>query len=246
MEFSPVTSQFWLEVGISLLCGSIIGIEREIRSKPTGMRTCVLICMGTALFVKMGSVAANDQTDSTRVIGQVVTGIGFLGGGVILARGEIVTGVTTASVVWLLAAIGTMIGVGEFSGEVAVTVVAVVILVGYESAENAIASLRQVAPQESRNCHRIRRTDQEPGGAVLQCCRFPRARPDRPETIAAATTTTSENTLRPLQYRLSGSFHRVPDAQVSLPRKSKYREFSLPNLHRARRAPPVVRRRESA
>jgi putative Mg2+ transporter-C (MgtC) family protein len=142
MEFDPTTGRFWYEIGVSLLCGSIIGIERELRGKPTGMRTCVLICLGTAIFVRMGNIVATDQSDPTRVVGQVVTGIGFLGGGVILARGEVVTGVTTASVVWLLAAIGTMIGVGQFAAAVAVSGVAVGILVGFELLEKAIARLR--------------------------------------------------------------------------------------------------------
>lgn len=142
MEFNPLTAPFWYEIGVSLACGSIVGLERELRGKPTGMRTCVLICLGTALFVRMGSIVASDQSDPTRVVGQVVTGIGFLGGGVILARGEVVTGVTTASVVWLLAAIGTMIGIGEFSAAIAVSLVAVVVLVGFEYVENALAKLR--------------------------------------------------------------------------------------------------------
>jgi putative Mg2+ transporter-C (MgtC) family protein len=142
MEFNPLTAPFWYEIGVSLACGSIIGLERELRGKPTGMRTCVLICLGTALFVRMGSIVASDQSDPTRVVGQVVTGIGFLGGGVILARGEAVTGVTTASVVWLLAAIGTMIGISEFAAAIAVSLVAVIVLVGLEYVEDAIAKLR--------------------------------------------------------------------------------------------------------
>ena len=147
MTFDPLTIQFWLVIGVALLCGCIVGLERELRGKPTGIRTCVLICLGTAIFVQVGSVVAGQNTDPTRVIGQVVTGIGFLGGGVILARGEFVTGVTTASVVWLLAAIGTMIGVGHFLGAIAVSLIVVAVLVGLESLEVAIARRRRGGKQ---------------------------------------------------------------------------------------------------
>lgn len=148
MKFDPLTAEFWLEIGVALLCGSIIGLERELRGKPTGMRTCVLICLGTALFVRIGTLFASDHSDPTRVVGQVVTGIGFLGGGVILARGEIVTGVTTASVVWLLAAIGTMIGASQYAGAIAISLVAVAVLVLLEKLEHVIARRRPGGTEE--------------------------------------------------------------------------------------------------
>ena len=138
-----------------MLCGSIIGIERELRGKPTGMRTCTLICLGTALFVSTGSVVGNEHTDPTRVVGQVVTGIGFLGGGVILARGDVVTGVTTASVVWLLAAIGTMIGAGQFSAAVAISFVAVAVLILFEFLENLLARFGLAEGRPKMPCRRI-------------------------------------------------------------------------------------------
>ncbi|WP_417849473.1 MgtC/SapB family protein [Thalassoglobus sp.] len=143
MQFDPLTTEFWIEIGVSILCGSIIGIERELNRKPIGVRTCVLVCLGTALFVRMGSLVATENSDPTRIIGQIVSGIGFLGGGVILARGEVVTGVTTASIVWLLAAIGTMVGAGQFSAAVVVSTLAVLTLLGIDGLEIVITKVRE-------------------------------------------------------------------------------------------------------
>jgi putative Mg2+ transporter-C (MgtC) family protein len=136
--------QFWLEIGVALLCGSMVGLERELRGKPTGMRTCVLICLGTALFVHLGAVmaASSDKGDASRVLGQVVTGIGFLGAGVIMSRGDSIIGVTTASVVWILAATGALIGAGEFLATVAVAAVTVGVLSLLDIVERAIQKRR--------------------------------------------------------------------------------------------------------
>jgi putative Mg2+ transporter-C (MgtC) family protein len=139
-----LSAHFWISIGVSLLCGSIVGIERELRGKPTGMRTCVLICLGTALFVRLGSLmaASSDKGDASRVLGQVVTGIGFLGAGVIMSRGDTVHGVTTASVVWILAAIGALIGAGEFMAAISVAAVAVATLSLLDFVERAIQKRR--------------------------------------------------------------------------------------------------------
>jgi putative Mg2+ transporter-C (MgtC) family protein len=141
MAFS---AHFWLTIGVSLLCGSIVGFEREARGKPTGMRTCVLICLGTALFVHLGAQLAgsSDRGDASRVLGQVVTGIGFLGAGVIMARGDVIIGVTTASVVWILAATGAMIGAGEFLAAFIIALVTVASLSILEIVERAIQKRR--------------------------------------------------------------------------------------------------------
>jgi putative Mg2+ transporter-C (MgtC) family protein len=138
------SAHFWIEVGVSLLCGGIVGVERELRGKPTGMRTCVLICLGTALFVRLGSLmaATSDRGDASRVLGQVVTGIGFLGAGVIMSRGDTIIGVTTASVVWILAATGALIGAGEFAAAVSVAFVTVATLSLLDIVERAIQKRR--------------------------------------------------------------------------------------------------------
>ena len=80
----PDSPVFWLRLGTAILCGGIIGLERQLRGKAAGIRTSILICLGTELFVTLGASFGGDRVDPTRVLGQVVTGIGFLGGGVIL------------------------------------------------------------------------------------------------------------------------------------------------------------------
>jgi putative Mg2+ transporter-C (MgtC) family protein len=139
----PMTSQFWIMVGVAVLCGGIIGFERQMRGKPAGIRTNILICLGTTIFVKLSTLYSGQNADMTRVLGQVVTGIGFLGAGVILARGGRVKGVTSAAVIWMLAGIGAMIGFGRFTAAIALTVVTVVILTVIEYLEVSFLGLRR-------------------------------------------------------------------------------------------------------
>jgi putative Mg2+ transporter-C (MgtC) family protein len=131
----PLTSQFWIAIGVAVLCGGGVGFERQMRGKPAGIRTNILICLGTAIFVKLSTLYSGQNTDMTRVLGQVVTGIGFLGAGVILARGGRVKGVTSAAVIWTLAGIGSLIGFGLFAAAIALTVVTVIILTVIEYLE---------------------------------------------------------------------------------------------------------------
>ncbi|HPX49409.1 MAG TPA: MgtC/SapB family protein, partial [Deltaproteobacteria bacterium] len=123
-------ADFWTVIGVSVLCGGIVGLERQIRGKPAGIRTSIFICLGTSLFVSLSIAYANAYTDITRVLGQVVTGIGFLGAGVILCRGDSVLGVTSAAVIWLLAAVGALIGFKEYAEALAVSTLTVMFLIG--------------------------------------------------------------------------------------------------------------------
>ena len=88
----------WPGVLTTIVAGAIIGLERQIRGKPIGIRTAALICLGTYVFIAMSVSVGNGVTDPSRVIGQVITGIGFLGAGVILSRDGMVLGVTSAAV----------------------------------------------------------------------------------------------------------------------------------------------------
>ncbi len=132
---SPDYREFWLRVGTSLLCGGAIGLERQLRGKASGVRTSILICLGTSLFVALGAGAASDRGDPSRVLGQVVTGIGFLGAGVILTREGRVLGVTTASMIWMMAAIGGLIGLGRLNSAIVITMVTLAVLLGVEGFE---------------------------------------------------------------------------------------------------------------
>jgi len=137
------TSEFWEMFGVALMSGSIIGLERQIRGKPAGIRTSVLICLGTALFVSLGKSLLGAYADPTRVLGQVVTGIGFLGAGVIVARGKSITGVTSAAAIWVLAAIGAIIGFEYYNEALVLSLLTVGILVGIGVAEGKYKILRR-------------------------------------------------------------------------------------------------------
>lgn len=136
--FDPFGRPFWAVMGMAVLCGGIVGLERQVRGKPAGVRTSILVCLGTAVFIHLGHAISGATSDPTRVLGQLVTGIGFLGAGVMLSRQGVVTGVTTASVIWILAAIGAAIGLGRYAGALALAVVTVAILVGIELLEASI------------------------------------------------------------------------------------------------------------
>ncbi len=141
----PDTPAFWFRLGTAILCGGIIGLERQLRGKAAGIRTSILICMGTALFVALGASFEGERVDPTRVLAQVVTGIGFLGGGVILSQDGSIVGVTSAAVIWVLAALGSMIGLGHLSAAIILTLITVALLLGVELLESVFRRLRQGA-----------------------------------------------------------------------------------------------------
>jgi putative Mg2+ transporter-C (MgtC) family protein len=101
---------------ISAVCGGIVGSERERREKPAGLRTLMLVCLGSAIFTTAGYAFTTSTGDSGRVAAQIVTGIGFLGAGVILHGRGTISGTTTAATIWVTAAIGMLAATGYASG----------------------------------------------------------------------------------------------------------------------------------
>ncbi|MEN6575217.1 MAG: MgtC/SapB family protein [Phycisphaerales bacterium] len=140
LDVSPLT---WEALLCCFLSGAIVGLERQLRGKPVGVRTSTLICTGTYVFIAISQHVATGVTDPSRIIGQVVTGIGFLGAGVILTRQGMVVGVTSASAIWVLAAIGVVIGLGLPWLGVKLAVLAVVVLVGVDLLENQFESMQR-------------------------------------------------------------------------------------------------------
>jgi putative Mg2+ transporter-C (MgtC) family protein len=143
----PGRTEFWMRLGTAILCGGIVGLERQLRGKAAGIRTSILICLGTELFVGLGSSFGGERVDPTRVLGQVVTGIGFLGGGVILAREGAVVGVTSAAVIWVLAALGSLVGLGHLQAALVLTLATVGLLTGVELLESVFRRLREGATE---------------------------------------------------------------------------------------------------
>ena len=108
--------------------GAAIGLEREYHQKPAGLRTNILIAVGSALFTIISMTVAHAGGTSDRISAQIVTGIGFLGGGAILRNRAVVHGMTTAATIWVNAAIGMAAGVGELSLATTATVLTLVVL----------------------------------------------------------------------------------------------------------------------
>ena len=117
---------FFLRVSAALFSGVLIGIERELRNKNAGLKTNALVALGAAVFVVI-SIQFRDTAgvDVTRVLGQVVTGIGFIGAGVILHKGTTVRGLTTAATIWCSAGAGCLAAVG-FYKELAVLTIMII------------------------------------------------------------------------------------------------------------------------
>ena len=113
----PAPFSEFLLVLVSIVCGSIVGAERERADKPAGLRTLALICLGSTVFTLMSIDSAFGALDRSRIAAQIVTGVGFLGAGAILRERGSVIGLTTAASIWVIAAVGMVVGVGyAFSG----------------------------------------------------------------------------------------------------------------------------------
>ncbi|MEW6428298.1 MAG: MgtC/SapB family protein [Thermodesulfobacteriota bacterium] len=136
-----LAADLWLRMGMAVVCGSIVGFDRQMRGKPAGIRTCSLITLGTCVFALLGETYTDG--DRLRILGQTITGIGFLGAGVIMSREGLVTGVTSAAVIWVLAGVGTAIGLGFLGAALAVTSMVLLVLLGVEWLEVSFQKLRR-------------------------------------------------------------------------------------------------------
>lgn len=115
---------------VAILCGLIVGGERQRREKPAGLRTLALVCLGAAVFTMASFAFTTTTGDSGRVAAQIVTGIGFLGAGVILHGRRMVSGMTTAAIIWVVAAIGMVVGAGYVVGGLGLGLLVRLLLVG--------------------------------------------------------------------------------------------------------------------
>jgi putative Mg2+ transporter-C (MgtC) family protein len=103
------------KIGLALLISALVGLEREYQNKSAGLRTCMLVCLGSVLFTIIGLEFINQANlDMTRLLYAPIIGIGFLGSGVILKHKGNIEGITTASVLWALVATGLLCGLGKF------------------------------------------------------------------------------------------------------------------------------------
>ncbi len=139
---SDILSYFFIDdanilirIIFAIVLGSAIGLERELTNKAAGLRTQILVCLGSCLFTILSiygfstAVTLYPIGDPSRVAAQIITGIGFIGAGTVLRQGLTVTGLTTASTLWIVAAIGMACGCGKLSIAFVSTVLTVAILV---------------------------------------------------------------------------------------------------------------------
>jgi putative Mg2+ transporter-C (MgtC) family protein len=124
---------------VAFLCGMTVGLERERHEKPAGLRTLVLICVGSAIFTLASVSPALGQREPARIAAQIVTGVGFLGAGSILRDRFVVTGITTAATVWATAGVGMVVGAGYATAGVALSLTILITLAGLKSIEEHLA-----------------------------------------------------------------------------------------------------------
>ena len=133
-DFKLAVEAFRLDLGakllIAILAGGGIGLERELRNKPAGLRTNILICLGSALLMDLSIGVVSGGGDPGRIAAQVVTGIGFLGAGTILHTRGTITGLTSAATIWVVAAIGLTAGAGFLFEALAATATVMLVLRG--------------------------------------------------------------------------------------------------------------------
>jgi putative Mg2+ transporter-C (MgtC) family protein len=115
-QLRAIVPPFMVRCGAAALCGALIGLERELKDKPAGFRTNILICLGASMYMAAGLLVVNEggaaASDPARIAAQVVTGIGFIGAGCIIQQRGRVVGLTTAATIWVVAAIGIIAGAG--------------------------------------------------------------------------------------------------------------------------------------
>lgn len=122
---------------IATVCGMLVGWEREVKNKVAGIRTHVLVCVGAATFTSIGYLLG-DGSDPSRVVAQIITGIGFLGGGVIYKHEDKLLGVTSAAFIWFMASVGVLIGLGYFVTSIIMTIGLLIMLIILEQLEHKI------------------------------------------------------------------------------------------------------------
>ena len=110
-----LSGDIWLKFLIAVVCATAIGLERNYKNKPVGVRTCNLVTIGAMIFIILGHSFGVTAGDPTRTLGQIIVALGWLGaGGIFKDSNNTITGMTSGAVIWILAAIGCAIGLGLY------------------------------------------------------------------------------------------------------------------------------------
>lgn len=139
-EFALSLSDIGQRMLVSLIIGIAIGLEREIQHKSAGLRTSVLICLGSTIFTlsSIGFASMSDKVDASRIAAQIVTGIGFLGAGTIIQTRGSVHGLTTAATIWVMAALGVAVGYGALIMALGGAILAMIVLNPFQALEKVV------------------------------------------------------------------------------------------------------------
>jgi putative Mg2+ transporter-C (MgtC) family protein len=130
-----------LQLLMSFLIGAMIGAEREYRTKTAGLRTMIMICLGSTIFTELSIILGVNSPD--RIASNIITGIGFLGAGVIFKDGLSISGITTATTIWITAALGMAVGAGEYFVALGGSVLVVIVLSVFEVFTRKISQWHQ-------------------------------------------------------------------------------------------------------
>jgi putative Mg2+ transporter-C (MgtC) family protein len=152
-EILSLLPYFIPKVIVATICGVIIGIDRELKQKAAGVRTFILICVGCAIFTSISTLMSDGTTyDPTRIIGQIITGIGFLGASVVIRNDDKIVGVTTAAFIWCVSAIGVLAGLGAIWTPIILTIGLLIVSLIFEKFEIYIKKIKLLNKNgESRN-----------------------------------------------------------------------------------------------
>lgn len=132
---------------LAVILGGAIGLERELKAKPAGLRTNILICVGATLLTDVSiaiTAGGGSHGDASRIAAQIVSGVGFLGAGTIMQGSGMVTGLTSAATIWVVAAIGIAVGSGNYIGATGATALVAVVLAWLGRVEHRIKRVRRV------------------------------------------------------------------------------------------------------
>lgn len=143
------TQEVFARLSLAVILGAVLGLEREYRRKPAGLRTIVLITLGSAMFSLVSVAVGTSAGSPDRIAAQIVTGVGFLGAGAILRSGFHIRGLTTAATIWVNAAVGTAAGVGLYAEATIGALIALVVLLVLPAVERRFGT----APDESHHRH---------------------------------------------------------------------------------------------
>ncbi|MGA8732233.1 MAG: MgtC/SapB family protein [Terracidiphilus sp.] len=185
--FQPVLNGPIGRLLVACLLGGAIGVERESKHKASGVRTNMLICMGSAFFTLLSAALAGDPGEKTRIASNIVQGIGFLGAGLILHNRDRISGLTSAATVFVVASIGMACGAGSFAGATAATAIVLLALLAvgileqvanlkkfamiYEArGRDQTAMLKSILDAMDKACERLANTDRDSIGELQRVC----------------------------------------------------------------------------